>query len=121
MGRTGKQKRCYGVGGDLKVYFVLRDGRLAWAKLARLVMRPTPPARVTLLAATLDLKWSDSGEIKAAKRTLPSYFFFFFGFQSGGTVRKRKKKKKRGKLPLLSRRRWRRRKWSWKPDFCLRV
>lgn len=56
VGRTGKQKRCYGVGGDLKVYFVLRDGRLAWAKLARLVMRPTPPARVTLLAAMLDLK-----------------------------------------------------------------
>lgn len=56
VGRTGKQKRCYGVGGDLKVYFVLRDGRLAWAKLARLVMRPTPPPRVTLLAAALELK-----------------------------------------------------------------
>lgn len=56
VGRTGKQKRCYGVGGDLKVYFVLRDGRLAWAKLARFVMRSTPLAGVTLLTAPLDLK-----------------------------------------------------------------
>lgn len=56
VGRTGKQKRCYGVGGDLKVYFVLRDSRLAWAKLARFVMWPTPLARVTLLTAPLDRK-----------------------------------------------------------------